>query len=116
MDVSINQGGGGTIIAALAMGVPSVVVPLMWDQPDNARRAAYTGAAIRLPPKKCTPENLRRAVDEVLHEPRYRANAQRMAGILARYGGPGQCADLFETHVLKIPAGTAPPLSAGPWR
>jgi MGT family glycosyltransferase len=103
MDVSVNQGGGGTIIATLAMGVPSVVVPLMWDQPENARRAAYTGAALRLPAKKCTPESLRRAVDEVLREPRYRANARRMAGILAGYGGPTQSADLFEKHVLKMP-------------
>lgn len=101
MDAVVTHGGGGSVMAVLQMGVPSVVVPLMWDQPENARRAEYTGAALRLPPKACTPQALRRAVARVRREPRYREAAGRMASILSRYGGPSQAAELFEREVLR---------------
>ncbi len=44
----ICHGGSGTVNAALAAGVPMVVVPLFADQPHNARRVADIGAGIAL--------------------------------------------------------------------
>lgn len=101
MDAVVTHGGGGSVMATLSMGVPSVVVPLMWDQPENARRAEFTGSAYRLPAKKCTAARLRSAVEEVIKNPSYRRNAQRMAVILSGYGGATQAAKIFEQEVLK---------------
>jgi UDP:flavonoid glycosyltransferase YjiC (YdhE family) len=36
-------------------------------------------------------------VEQVLHTPSFRQNAQRMAAAFARYGGPAAAADLLES-------------------
>ncbi|MGZ6650808.1 MAG: glycosyltransferase [Solirubrobacteraceae bacterium] len=43
-DLVVCHGGSGTTLAALAAGVPLVMVPLFADQFENARRIAATGA------------------------------------------------------------------------
>jgi MGT family glycosyltransferase len=95
-DVVVTTGGTGTVLAALSEGVPLVVVPTAWDQPENAWRVAEAGAGIRLPARQCTPEQVRIAVDRVLSDPSFRQNACRLATDFARYGGPAQAADLLE--------------------
>ena len=37
-DLVISHGGSGTVIGALAYGVPQIVLPMGGDQPHNARR------------------------------------------------------------------------------
>ena len=90
----VTAGGTGSIVAALAAGVPLVVVPTAWDKPDNARRVEHAGVGVRLPARDCTPDRLRRAVRTVLDDPRYQANARRMARLLAAAPGPTGAADL----------------------
>lgn len=49
VDLVVGHGGFGTTLAALATGVPQVVIPLFAsDQFDNARRVAAVGAGIAL--------------------------------------------------------------------
>ena len=43
-DLVVCHGGSGTTLAALAAGVPLVMVPLFADQFENARRIAQTRA------------------------------------------------------------------------
>jgi UDP:flavonoid glycosyltransferase YjiC (YdhE family) len=92
----VTPGGAGTIVAALAAGVPLVVVPTAWDKPDNAQRVAEAGVGARLSPRHCTPEHVRAAVDRVLLDPAYRERAQRMAALLAAAPGPAGAAALLE--------------------
>jgi MGT family glycosyltransferase len=91
----VTTGGAATIMAALSVGVPIVIVPTTWDKPDNARRITEAGVGVRLSPKKCTPEGLRAAVEEVLGNPRYRRNARQIADSLATAPGPAGAADLL---------------------
>ena len=42
----VTHGGSGTVLGALAAGLPLVVAPMFADQPDNARAVAATGAGI----------------------------------------------------------------------
>ncbi len=95
-DVVVTTGGTGTVLASLSAGVPLVVVPTAWDQPENAWRVAEAGAGIRLPPSRCTPERLRDAVARVLNQNSFRENARRLAADFARYGGAAQAAGLLE--------------------
>ena len=44
----VAHGGAGTTLAALAAGVPLVLLPLSADQPINARRVAELGAGLAL--------------------------------------------------------------------
>jgi MGT family glycosyltransferase len=95
-DVVVTVGGAGTVLASLSAGAPVVVVPSESDQLDSARRAADSGAGIYLPRKKCSPRRLRAAVEEILGNPSYKKNAQRMSLELARYRGGERAAELLE--------------------
>ncbi len=99
LDVLVFQGGGGTTISSLAEGVPMVVVPLMWDQMENAQRVSQAGAGVRLSSHLCSPRRLRKAVERVLNGPAYRENAQRLAESLRRFRGPVQAAELLENMI-----------------
>ncbi len=89
------------MLATLSAGVPLVVVPTAWDQPENAWRVAEAGAGIRLPPRQCTPEQVRIAVQRVLSDKSFRWNAGQMATDFARYGGSAQAADLLEDLAVR---------------
>jgi UDP:flavonoid glycosyltransferase YjiC (YdhE family) len=102
----VTHGGSGTVLAALSVGVPLVIVPMQWDHAENAQRVARAGAGLCLAAHRCTPERLRAAVKRVLDEPSFRENAQRLAASFARYGGPGRAAELLERSPLaSSPAG-----------
>jgi MGT family glycosyltransferase len=91
----VTTGGAGTVMTALQLGVPLVVVPTHWDKPDNARRVVEAGAGLRLTPRECTPERLREAVERVLDDPKFRANVLRLSqGLSAASGPAGASADL----------------------
>ena len=98
-DVVVTTGGPATIMAALTAGAPLVVVPTTWDKPDNARRVVEAGVGIRVPPKKCTPERLRDAVNEVLRDQGYAARARQVAKDLAAAPGADAAVDLLEQLV-----------------
>jgi UDP:flavonoid glycosyltransferase YjiC (YdhE family) len=102
--VLVTTGGQATIMSALRAGVPLVVVPTTWDKPDNAQRVVQAGVGVRLAPGRCTPQRLRDAVEHVLESSSYRANAQRIAAVLAAAPGPARAAELLET--LAIQGGT----------
>lgn len=111
-DLVVTTGGTGTVLATLAAGVPLVVVPTAWDQPENAWRITETGAGIRLPPRHCTPEQVRTAVERVLNDPSFRQSAGCLAADFARYGGAARAADLLESLALRQ-GHRAPPGDAG---
>ncbi|MGI9823787.1 nucleotide disphospho-sugar-binding domain-containing protein [Agromyces sp. Marseille-Q5079] len=69
--VVITHAGHGTLIKALAAGVPVLCLPLGRDQPENAARAARHGAAIVLPAKSDA-SAIATAVFDLLLEPSYR--------------------------------------------
>ena len=93
----VTTGGAGTTMAGLRAGLPLVLVPTSWDKPDIALRMVEAGVALRLDPRRCTPETLRAAVDEVLGNPSYRIAARRAAEKLAAAPGPSGAADHIET-------------------
>ena len=49
-----HHGGIGTTAAAIAAGVPQIVMPLSHDQPDNAARVVRLELGGRLHPKQFT--------------------------------------------------------------
>jgi UDP:flavonoid glycosyltransferase YjiC (YdhE family) len=74
----ITHGGSGSVMGALAHGVPLAVVPMGADQPDNARRCEALGVGIALDTLRATPKEIGRAVSRLLDEPAYRASARRL--------------------------------------
>lgn len=118
--VVITTGGTGTVLGSLSAGVPLVVAPAAWDQPENAWRVAEAGAGIRLAPRQCTPERIRHAVQRILTEHAFRQNARRLAADFSGYRGATQAAILLEDFALQQrnllqtrARGVAPPFSGG---
>ena len=54
----VHHGGIGTTARALAAGTPQLVLPLAWDQPDNAARVRRLGAGSSLGTRHRTPAQL----------------------------------------------------------
>jgi UDP:flavonoid glycosyltransferase YjiC (YdhE family) len=61
----VHHGGIGTTAAALESGCPQLVLPLAWDQPDNAARVVRLGAGIALGPRRRSREDVVRALAEL---------------------------------------------------
>ena len=78
----VTHGGHGTVLKALAAGVPLVIAPLGRDQPDNAARVICARAGLRVR-KTADIATLQRAIGRVLDDDRYRDAARHMAQILA---------------------------------
>ncbi len=94
-DIFITTGGSGQVITALQYGVPMVLIPTEWDKPANAQRVVDAGAGVKISPSQCTPERLRSAVEQVLKDPSYRQNAQRLQAVIGQYGGPRRASELL---------------------
>lgn len=75
----VHQGGVGTCGEALRWGVPSLVIPFGFDQPDNAERLRRLGVAAVLPRAKFSPERLRAGLEVVLASSRMRKRAKELA-------------------------------------
>jgi MGT family glycosyltransferase len=82
----VSQCGHGTVLKALAHGVPLVCLPLGGDQPDVAARVVHAGAGVRLP-RNASSMQIRTALQRILTEPSFREAARRMAAILATEDG-----------------------------
>ena len=91
--IMITHSGHGSVMAALAHGVPLLCVPFARDQRDIALRAVATGAALTLRPTGLTARKLARAIEGVLQRPDYREAAQRMQASLATEDGAGDAAE-----------------------
>ncbi|MDP8975562.1 MAG: glycosyltransferase [Actinomycetota bacterium] len=92
----VTHGGSGTILAALAHGLPLLVVPQGANQYRNAERCVAVGAALRLLPDEVTPEAVRRAVTALLGRPAQREAARRLAREISLMPGPEEGAALVE--------------------
>ncbi len=73
----VTHAGHGTVIKALAEGVPLVCLPMGRDQLEVAARVRTAGAGVVLPPRAKEPR-IAAAIGTVLADPSYREAAGRM--------------------------------------
>jgi UDP:flavonoid glycosyltransferase YjiC (YdhE family) len=95
-DLVAFHGGSGTMLAALAVGCPMVIVPLAADQPDNADRCEAAGVAQVVPLDGVSTGAVRNAIDIVVADPGYRSRAARVAAEVAAMPGPEVALDRIE--------------------
>ena len=81
VDLVITHGGNNTFTESLYFGKPMVVLPLFWDQHDNAQRIDETGLGARLDTYGHSPQELSGAIDRLLAD---RDLAGRLATMSAR--------------------------------
>jgi UDP:flavonoid glycosyltransferase YjiC (YdhE family) len=91
----VSHTGSGTMLGALASGLPQVCLPRGADQFANADRVRSIGAGIRLLPDEVTPESLREAVTAVLDDPAYARAAADMRAEIAAMPSPADVLDVL---------------------
>jgi UDP:flavonoid glycosyltransferase YjiC (YdhE family) len=96
VDLVITHGGNNTVTEAFHHGKPMIVLPLFWDQVDNAQRVDETGFGRRLSTYAFDDGELTGAIDSLLSD---QALADRLAAMSARIkstSGTVRAADLVE--------------------
>jgi UDP:flavonoid glycosyltransferase YjiC (YdhE family) len=86
--VVVHHAGSGTTLAALAAGVPSAMVPIFADQPENAAAAARAGAAVVLDATRLTADAVAAAARRLLDEPTFTDRARAVAAEIAAMPSP----------------------------
>jgi UDP:flavonoid glycosyltransferase YjiC (YdhE family) len=77
----VSHAGHGTVMRALAQGVPVLCLPMGRDQDDNAARVVAYGAGLRLR-SSAGARRIAAAVRRLLEDPGYRAQAGRLAQVI----------------------------------
>ena len=96
VDAVITHGGNNTVTESLHFGRPMVVLPLFWDQYDNAQLVDELGLGIRLDTYRCDREDLIGAIDRVLADHGAVRRLSRIATGLQSHPGRQLAADLIE--------------------
>ena len=78
-DLIVTNGGYGGVQQALRYGVPLVVAGLSEDKAEVAARVAWAGAGINLKTDRPSVIQLATAAQQVLHQPGFKAAAERLA-------------------------------------
>ena len=78
VQLAIHHGGNNTLSECFHFGVPSLIMPLLGDQPDNAERLRDTGLGRTLNPYKVTLDELRSTIADLLADTDLRKRMQQI--------------------------------------
>jgi MGT family glycosyltransferase len=96
VDLVITHGGNNTVTESLRFGRPMILLPVFWDQYDNAQRMHETGFGIRLHTYAHAPEELTGAIARLLADARMHERLNALSSRLAAAPGTVKAADLIE--------------------
>jgi rhamnosyltransferase subunit B len=92
----VHQGGIGSVGLAMRAGVPMLIVPHAFDQPDNAARAARLGVARVIPRGRYTATRATSELRRLLEGQTYVARAAEVRGRIHDEDGVGAACDALE--------------------
>ncbi len=96
VDLVITHGGNNTTTEAFHHGKPMVVLPLFWDQYDNAQRVDETGFGVRLPTYTFEAGHLTGAIDRLVSDSALRSRMAANAAVIQARDGRTRAADVLE--------------------
>jgi MGT family glycosyltransferase len=99
VDAVITHGGNNTTTECMWFGKPMLVLPIFWDQHDNAQRVHETGFGVRLPTYDFADGELAAALDRVLADGLLRAGCAAAGKRLRARPGTVLAANLIEALV-----------------
>jgi MGT family glycosyltransferase len=95
-DLVVSHGGSGTVVGALAFGVPQVLLPIGADQPLNADRCHDLGVAAVLNASTASGQAIAEAARAVLEDRSYRVRATSLRDEIRSLPGSGEAAARLE--------------------
>jgi UDP:flavonoid glycosyltransferase YjiC (YdhE family) len=90
VDAVVHHGGAGTVLGALAAGLPQLILPQGADHPVNAAAITRTGAGLALTDDEQTPGAIEAAVGDLLTTDR--PAVRRLAAEIAAMPSPAEVA------------------------
>jgi MGT family glycosyltransferase len=96
VDLVITHGGNNTTTESLHFGKPMVLLPIFWDQHDNAQRIDETGFGVRLPTYSLGEGDLPAAIDRLLADTELRGRLAVASEGLQANAGNERAAELIE--------------------
>lgn len=101
----VHHGGSGTTHRGVLAGVPSMAVPISFDQPYWGRRLAELGVgASPVPYRKLSPARLANAIKQMTGNPEIAARAKQLGAVLSTEQGPATAARAILTTLSKPPS------------
>lgn len=100
-DLMVMHGGSNSLIAALDVGLPFVIVPLIADQFFNAQITQCIGLGKVVSHSELTPPSIRAAVQNMLSDPQYKQTAVRLQSELHSLPGQQHAVSLIENIITK---------------
>ena len=97
-DVYITNGGYGGVMMGIENNLPLVVAGVHEGKNEICARIGYFKLGINLKTEKPIPQQIRKAVEEVISNPAYKKNVRRLAAEFENY----QSAELFACHIAKL--------------
>jgi MGT family glycosyltransferase len=107
VDLVITHGGNNTTTESLHFGKPMVLLPIFWDQHDNAQRMDETGFGIRLPTYSFGDGDLPAAIDRLLSDSDLASRLDAISTRLQASPGNERAAELIQAVAGMV----APPVS-----
>jgi MGT family glycosyltransferase len=96
VDAVISHGGNNTTTEALHFGKPLIVLPLFWDQYENAQRIDELKLGIRLDTYHFADAELTGAVDRILADQELRDRVSAIGTAVRKRDGLSIAADVIE--------------------
>ncbi|GAA1674029.1 glycosyl transferase family 1 [Mycolicibacterium murale] len=101
VDLVISHGGNNTVTETLHFGKPLIVLPLFWDQYENAQRIDELGFGTRLATYHFTDDQLTGAVDALLADTALRERLDGIGAAIRARDGLRVGADVIEQVGLR---------------
>ena len=95
-DLVITHGGNNTTTECLHFGKPMIVLPLFWDQHDNAQRVDELGLGTRLDTYRFTDDQMHGAIARLLGDQVLRARLAESAARIQASDGLRAAAEVIE--------------------
>jgi rhamnosyltransferase subunit B len=92
----VSHGGVGTTSIGMAAGIPQVLVPMSFNQPDDAARVARLGCGIALRRGTFCGRAMARSIERLLSSPETKRRCREVAAWLAQSRAIDHTADLLE--------------------
>ena len=98
----VHHGGIGTAAQGLAAGIPQLVMPMSFDQPDNASRLGRLGVAKTVWPRAFKGPAVAEALDALLQSDTVRARCRELAERMKREDPVSRTCELIEEEAERI--------------
>ena len=96
VDLVITHGGNNTTTECMYFGKPMIVLPIFWDQHDNAQRVHEMGYGLRLPTYTFAERDMSAAIEGLLADQALRDRMGEISSRLQANPGTRVAADLLE--------------------